>query len=333
MKWTANTALTVLLTQFTDQADAKIGRIIAHDRQLQDKNYYYPLDITKGICSDDPTTRPSSYTEINFTLFETREECCDKWYSWQQGGNCARNEQTSVAKEVEPASSAQTAQGETVFFYPMDLITGKCSSDASQRPNNFDSLGFTLFFTLEQCCDKWYGWQEDQFCLLNTSADPPKEPQVSTVPPVVTPDGGANGGDNSSGDDGDGGDSNPPVVVVPKEDDPVVVVVVQEDDPVVGQEDDPVVGQEDDPVVVETEQFYLANQNCYSTANGLTTTGTLYSTRFECCTDVEKDFRMSCLRSKETTPPNPNPAKSSASQLKRGTYAIAAAVCLYFQFI
>ncbi len=151
--------------------------------------------------------------------------------------------------------------------------------------------------------------------------------------PVVTPDGGANGGadgganggDNSSGDDGDGGDSNPPVVVVPKEDNPVVVVVPKEDDPVVVQQDD--------PVVVETEQFYKANQNCYSTANGLTTTGTLYSSRFQCCTDVDKEFQMSCLRSKDTTPPNPNPAKSSASQLKRGTYAIAAAVCVYFQFI
>ena len=95
---------------------------------------------------------------IHFDLLELIVHCfCDKLcrYSWQQGGNCARNEQTSVAKEVEPASSAQTAQGETVFFYPMDLITGKCSSDASQRPSNFDSLGFTLFFTLEQCCDKW----------------------------------------------------------------------------------------------------------------------------------------------------------------------------------
>ena len=66
--------------------------------------------------------------------------------------------------EVDPAeapptpnesTSSETTPDETVFFYPMDLITGKCSNDASQRPSDFDSIGFTLFDTLEECCQTW----------------------------------------------------------------------------------------------------------------------------------------------------------------------------------
>ncbi len=169
MKWTATSTVTLTaLLRTTDLAHAKHIRHL-RNRQLQfnPDNYYYPLDITKGICSNDPTTRPSSFTEIGVTLFETREECCDKWYSWQAGGNCRNNEQMGVPKEVdvvEPteappttteSTSSEITPDETVFFYPMDLITGKCSNDASQRPSDFDSIGFTLFFTLAECCSTW----------------------------------------------------------------------------------------------------------------------------------------------------------------------------------
>lgn len=34
------------------------------------------------------------------------------------------------------------------FWYPMDLSSGRCSNDTSQRPSSFDSLGFTLFWLL-----------------------------------------------------------------------------------------------------------------------------------------------------------------------------------------
>ncbi len=166
MKWRATITLTALL-HTTALAHAKRIRHV-RNRQLQfdPNNYYYPLAITKGICSNDPTTRPSSFTEINLTLFETREECCDRWYSWQAGENCRKNEQIGVPKEVEvdpteapptttESTTSEITPDETVFFYPMDLITGKCSNDASQRPGDFDSIGFTLFFTLEECCTTW----------------------------------------------------------------------------------------------------------------------------------------------------------------------------------
>eukprot|EP00573_Skeletonema_grethae_P002414 CAMPEP_0201689294 /NCGR_PEP_ID=MMETSP0578-20130828/2909_1 /ASSEMBLY_ACC=CAM_ASM_000663 /TAXON_ID=267565 /ORGANISM="Skeletonema grethea, Strain CCMP 1804" /LENGTH=407 /DNA_ID=CAMNT_0048173891 /DNA_START=35 /DNA_END=1258 /DNA_ORIENTATION=- len=405
MKWTATVTLTALMQQHTtDLAHAKrIG-----NRQMQD-NYYYPLDITKGICSNDPTTRPSSFTEINFTLFETREECCDRWYSWQEGENCRRNEQIGVPKEVEvepteapptttESSSSETTPDETVFFYPMDLITGKCSNDASQRPSDFDSIGFTLFTTLEQCCETWYGWQEDQFCLLNLSTDPPGEPQDPTVPPVTpedptvppaNPDGGngdgdgngdGNGGSNGGGTGGDDGDdqSDSKFYLVdsiiceastngemqgnyfatqvdcctniqdfnsrkiccdegvdsPQEQ--LECLLVEAADPVVPQEDDPVVVKEDKPIVEEEgEQFYLSNKNCYSTANGVLTTGTLYSSRFECCNSLgSKEDRHACVWSTDSSPnlqPGATKTPSSASQLARGSYVIAAAVCFCFQ--
>jgi len=383
MKWTATVSLTVL-TQFTaDRAHAKIGRIgNVRNRQLQETFYYYPLDITKGVCSDDPATRPSSYTEMGLTLFETREECCNKWYSWQAGENCSKNEVISVSKEAPTTSESD----ETVFFYPMDLSSRQCSNDVSQRPSGFDSIGFTLFASLVECCATWYGSQDDQiFCVLN-----PGKPQDPTVPPVnkvgdngsppqlfplglcqgdcdnddecagnlichqrsrnetvpgcagglyldeptdfcidptvppVNPEG--EGGDGGGGVGG-GGDgvvpSVPPVVVVPG-DGPVVVV-----------SDPDVVDSGGDPVVVQEEQFYVSNKNCYSTlnANGLVTSGALYSSRFECCNSLEQADRMPCVRSTATTPPNPNPAKSSASQLARGSYVIVAAVCLCFQFM
>ncbi len=156
---------------------------------------------------------------------------------------------------------------------------------------------------------------------------PPMTPEDPTDPPV-NPDGDGDGGDgpvvvvsdpdvvvSDPDGDGDGGDGS--VVVIS---DPDVVVSDPEDDP-----------------VVQEEQFYVANKNCYSTlnSNGLVTSGELYSSKFQCCNSlpVQAD-RMPCVRSTETTPPNPNPAaKSSASQLTRGSYVIAAAVCLCFHFM
>ncbi len=74
-----------------------------------------------------------------------------------------RNEKVSAPKEIvpveEPAATTESestaADSDIVFFYPMDLVTGKCSSDVSQRPPNFDAVGFTLFFTRELCCQFW----------------------------------------------------------------------------------------------------------------------------------------------------------------------------------
>jgi len=41
---------------------------------------WYPKDITFGTCSNDPTQRPSTFTEVNLTLFETGEQCCEYWW-------------------------------------------------------------------------------------------------------------------------------------------------------------------------------------------------------------------------------------------------------------
>jgi hypothetical protein len=194
-----------------DLAFAETGRI-GQDRQLQTEltDFYYPADITLGICSNDASKRPSSFTQVNVTLFETLVECCNYWYVscliigtefssklkltihcslrqrcryyWQVGGNCHLNVEilpasdgstvTAATATTTPASDGSTVSAATsttteatssattpddmpLFFYPQDLITGKCSNDASQRPSNFDSLGFTLFLTLEQCCQYW----------------------------------------------------------------------------------------------------------------------------------------------------------------------------------
>jgi hypothetical protein len=40
---------------------------------------WYPKDITFGTCSNDATQRPSTFTEVNLTLFETGEQCCEYW--------------------------------------------------------------------------------------------------------------------------------------------------------------------------------------------------------------------------------------------------------------
>mmetsp|Transcript_2848 Transcript_2848/g.4361 ORF Transcript_2848/g.4361 Transcript_2848/m.4361 type:complete len:304 (-) Transcript_2848:103-1014(-) len=303
----------------------------------------------------------------------------------------------------------------------MDLITGKFSSDASQRPGNFDSVGFTLFFTLEQCCKYWYDWQDDQSCLLNTP-DSPGEPQDPTVPPVTPEnptvpsglfgggdggDGGGNGGDNSSGNGDNGGDNSSGNggnggddggddgsdksdskfylidgmiceastsgemegnyfatqfdcctniqefnlrkiccdESVDSPEDQLECLLVEAADPVVDKEDDsgkeegddPAVVKEDKPAVLEKEeQFYVSNKNCYSTANGVLSGGTLYSSRFDCCDSLgSKEDRHACVwnNSSPNLQPGASKTPSSASKLARGRYVIAAAVCLCFQFM
>ncbi len=123
-------------------------------------------------------------------------------------------------------------------------------------------------------------------------------------------------------------------------------LLVEAADPVVPQEDDPDVVNEDKPVVdeeeeEEEEQFYLSNKNCYSatTTNGVLTTGTLYSSRFECCNSLgSKEDRHACVWSTDSSPnlqPGATKTSSSASQLVRGRYGyvVAAVVCLCSQFI
>ncbi len=85
MKWTTTVAPLAAVLQYTgDLVHAKTaGHVsVRRNRQLQADesfDYYYPLDVTVGICSNDPAGRPSSYTEVGFTLFETREACCAEW--------------------------------------------------------------------------------------------------------------------------------------------------------------------------------------------------------------------------------------------------------------
>lgn len=320
MKWTTTAAALIVVQYNVDLAHAKTAGHVRRNRQLQTDDFYYPTDITKGICSNDSTGRPSSYTEIGFTLFETMEECCFKWYDWQQAGNCLRNEPVSLPKEVVPADEpattttesestpSETTPDETVFFYPMDLVTGRCSSDASQRPSNFDSIGFTLFFTRELCCQYWYGWQEDQTCLLNTSTDP-EIPSFNTEDPTDTPGDGGDGGSDNGGDNGGGGQSGDKFYLVnnvctsngvmggeyyskkfdcctnildfdmrknccnESVDDPgtqLECLLIEASEPAGEGGDDPAVQGGDDPVVIEEEeQFYVSNRNCFSTKDGM----------------------------------------------------------------
>jgi len=395
MKWTT-VALAVLMQHTADLAYAKTGRIgHVHNRELQsDPELYYPSDINKGICSNDPMERPSSFTELNFTLFETLDECCDFWYSWQQGGNCHRNEPLNTPKEVllpppttttvPPADnnvlpSSATTPDDTVFFYPMDLITGKCSSDASQRPSNFDSLGFTLFFTAEQCCQYWYGWQQDSSCLLNTPTDstsggtlplPPVTNPV-TSPTVVGPPGPTPAPNGSAG--GNGSQSGNKFYLVdnilceasavregnffgtqvecctniPDFSSRKICCDESVDSPadqlecLLVEAVEPKVPVEVPVPVVEEEQFYMSNGKCYSSANGVMD-GTLYASRFECCNSVGVVDRHSCLWNQSDSPKSQpdstvpgamSTTPSSASQLARGGYVIAAVVCLCFQLM
>lgn len=317
MKWTTTIAALTVLQDTADLAHAKTAGV-RRNRQLQD-DYFYPTDITQGICSNDSSVRPSSYTEIGFTLFETMEECCLKWYDWQQAGNCLRNEPVSAPKEVvpvkEPAATttesestpSETTPDDTVLFYPMDLVTGRCSSDASQRPSNFDSIGFTLFFTRELCCQYWFGWQEDQTCLLNTSTEIPSF-VTPGEDPTDAPGGGNSGSDGQSGDkfylvdDVCGTNTNGVMVwevffatkfdcctnildfdmrkncCNESVDDPgaqLECLLIAAADPIeatdpAGEGGDPAVQGGGDPVVIEDEeQFYVSDRNCYSTADGV----------------------------------------------------------------
>jgi len=378
MKWTTG-ALAVLMQHTADFAYAKTGRIghVVHNRELQsDPELYYPSDINKGICSNDPMERPSSFTELNFTLFETLDECCDFWYYWQQGGNCHRNEPLNTPKEVLlpppatttvppadnnvlPSSATTPDDADTVFFYPMDLITGKCSSDASQRPSDFDSLGFTLFFTAEQCCQYWYGWQQDSSCLLNTPTGspggtlPPVTNPVGPPVPTPAPNGSQSGNkfylvDNmlceaSAVREGSFFGTQVECCTnipdfssrkiccdesVDSPADQLECLLVEAVEPKI-----PVVV----PVPVGEEQFYMSNGKCYSSANGVMD-GTLYASRFECCNSVGVTDRHSCLWDQSDSPKSQTPGAmsttpSSASQLARGGYVIAAVVCLWFQLM
>lgn len=98
-------------------------------------------------------------------------------YSWQKGENCHQNKEisatassggdtintetaaTPVVTTTEATSAAEEAPAPAPalpsFFYPLDLSIGACSNDSSNRPSSFDSLGFTLFLTAEQCCETW----------------------------------------------------------------------------------------------------------------------------------------------------------------------------------
>ena len=97
-------------------------------------------------------------------------------YSWQKGENCYQNKEISATASsggdtintetaatpvttTEATSAAEEAPAPAPalpsFFYPLDLSIGACSNDSSNRPSSFDSLGFTLFLTAEQCCDTW----------------------------------------------------------------------------------------------------------------------------------------------------------------------------------
>lgn len=70
MKWTIMTLVTLLLQHGAD---------LAYAETQFESPYYYPTDITKGICSNDSSQIPSTFTRVNFTLFETLEQCCDFW--------------------------------------------------------------------------------------------------------------------------------------------------------------------------------------------------------------------------------------------------------------
>lgn len=354
-----------------DLAYAETGRI-GHARQLQPEtpttgqDFYYPVDITRGICSNDSTKRPSTFTEVNVTLFETLEECCDYWYSWQEGGNCHRNVEIPPAASewgwgdgatatTTAATLSATPQDDLpLFYYPQDLLTGKCSNDASQRPSNFDSLGFTLFFTAEQCCQYWYGWQEDKACLSNTPVDSsPVDPSGGTVsgPPAASPGTppGQSGGQfylvgnicaaSANGvmgvksfatqvecctnipDFNSRKDCCDESVALPA--DQLRCLLEEAADP------------------VEKEQFYLSNGKCYSSLNGVME-GNLYESQEKCCYAIGSlEERHQCLwnqsgSSGSGSSPNQPPiatTKSSASQLARGSYLVAAVVCLCFQIM
>lgn len=112
--------------------------------------------------------RAHSLTQTHIHHFACR-------YSWQEGANCYENKEinatggdtintetdatsvttTEATSAAEDAPAPAPAPALPSFFYPQDLSIGACSNDSSKRPSSFDSLGFTLFLTAEQCCDTW----------------------------------------------------------------------------------------------------------------------------------------------------------------------------------
>lgn len=89
----------------------------------------------------------------------------------------------------------------------------------------------------------------------------------------------------------------------------------------------------DDPVVInEEEQFYVSNRSCYSTAEG-NPVGTLYSSRDECCNSLSKEDRHACVWNNTPGGAQAQAPPSSASHFAMGSYVIAVAVCLCFQFM
>lgn len=369
-----------------DLAFAETGRI-GQDRQLQTEltDFYYPADITLGICSNDASKRPSSFTQVNVTLFETLVECCNYWYYWQVGGNCHLNVEilpasdgstvTAATATTTPASDGSTVSAATsttteatssattpddmpLFFYPQDLITGKCSNDASQRPSNFDSLGFTLFLTLEQCCQYWYGWQVNETCLLNTPASivdssgetdgssPATFPVASPVALPGTPPEQSGGQfylveNNCSANGVTGAKSFATLLECCTNISDFEARNTCCNGSVELPADQLKCLLEDAADPVQVEQFYLSNGECYSSLDGEIGgyTGMLYESRENCCYALESlEDRHSCLwnQSGSSLDRQPSPASapsSSASQLARGSYLVAAVVCLHFQFM
>jgi len=142
---------------------------------------WYPKDITFGTCSNDPTQRPSTFTEVNLTMFETGEQCCEYWYSWQNDDRC----KLAATNKYRQGDGSSGDSPTIILYYPTDLTLGICDNNVSQRPNSFVDLGYTLFLTAEDCCKYWYHWQQSRSCFLNSPVDP--ETSDSTVdPPSVT---------------------------------------------------------------------------------------------------------------------------------------------------
>ena len=70
MKWAI--ALPLLLTADSAYASQRL------DRKLQSE-YWFPTDITRGICSNDSSKRPSEFNQVGYHVFETLKQCCDFW--------------------------------------------------------------------------------------------------------------------------------------------------------------------------------------------------------------------------------------------------------------
>jgi hypothetical protein len=88
---------------------------------------------------------------------------------------------------------------------------------------------------------------------------------------------------------------------------------------------------------VEVEQFYFSSGKCYSSFDGVMD-GQLYASREKCCATIGPlADKHACLWNQSGPNSQPNAVKSAPSsayqQLARGSYFVAALVCLGFQFI